>query len=211
MKYVQTRQAITRLLMHWTQEDFAISEEGVRIEDLAAIYQPWFSWFKDLYPEQSKRFSGLAGLADWKHRFNALDWQSGNVDRGEVAFQKFQCATCHTGDRRLGPDLQPVARRFSRDDLFVSIIEPNRNVSPAYQTKQFVTASGRVFSGMVVYASPDGTLVQIGADETVRIADDEIVEITSSPSSLMPKGLLQNATDQDLTDLYAFLQAMAKQ
>ena len=63
---------------------------------------------------------------------------------------------------------------------------------------------------MVVYESPNGTLLQVGPDETIRIADDEIIEITSSPTSLMPNGLLRDATDQDLTDLYAYLQDMAK-
>ena len=210
MKYVRTRQAMTSLLEHWAQQDFKISEEGIGLDELAATYEPLFTWFKNLYPEQSKRFDGLAGLTDWKERFTGIDWNAGDIDRGEVIFQRFQCATCHTGDRRMGPDLQPVARRFSRDDLFASIIEPNQNVSPAYQAKQFITASGRVYSGMVVYESPNGTLLQTGPDETVRIADDEIVERTTSPTSLMPDGLLRDATDQDLTDLYAFLQDLAK-
>ena len=125
MKYVKTRKAITNLLEHWTQQDFDISEDGVGIDDLAAAYEPWFSWFRDHYPEQSKRFDGLAGLADWNQRFSDIDWDTGDVGRGEIIFQRFQCATCHTGDRPMGPDLQPVARRFSRDDLFASIIEPN--------------------------------------------------------------------------------------
>jgi putative heme-binding domain-containing protein len=211
MRYAKTRQAMVKLLQHWTGQDFAISEDGIGIDELAAAYEAWFQWFEKRYPDESARFKGLAGLAEWNDRFGQIDWTTGDVDRGKVVFQRLQCATCHSGDRRLGPDLQPIARRFSRDDLFASIIEPNQSVSPAYQTKRFETASGRVFSGMVVYESPNGTLLQIGPDDTVRIADDEIVEITSSPTSLMPNGLLRDATDQDLTDLYAYLQQLAKQ
>jgi putative heme-binding domain-containing protein len=210
-QYAKTRHALSNLLHHWTQQEISISEQGTSIDDLAATYQPWFDWFEQLYPEQSQRFRGLAGLAEWKNRFNEMDWTTGDVERGRIVFQRLQCAACHTGNRRLGPDLQPIARRFSRDDLFASIIEPNQNVSPTYQTKRFVTASGRVFSGMVVYESPNGTLLQTGPDETIRIADDEIVEVTSSPNSLMPNDLLREATDQDLTDLYSYLQQLAKQ
>jgi putative heme-binding domain-containing protein len=108
----------------------------------------------------------------------------------------------------LGPDLTNVAARFSRDDLFAAVVDPGRDVAPLYQTTQIVTRSGKVYQGMVVYESPEGTLVQVSPDTTERIAGDEIVLMKKTRHSLMPTGLLNGLVDRDLADLYAYLQTL---
>jgi hypothetical protein len=44
----------------------------------------------------------------------------------------------------------------------------------------------------------------------VRVAGQEIRAIRKSPLSPMPSGLLRDATDQELADLYAWLVSTAK-
>ena len=53
-------------------------------------------------------------------------------------------------------------------------------------------------------------LVQTGLDGVVRITDTTGLTRTPSRRSLMPDGLLKEASDQDLADLYAFLQTLVK-
>jgi putative heme-binding domain-containing protein len=87
-------------------------------------------------------------------------------------------------------------------------VDPSKDVSPLYQTTQVVTGSGRVVTGLIVYESPDSTLVQTAPDTTVRIAGDEIVAMRKSRVSLMPSGLLNDVTDQELADLFGYLQTL---
>jgi putative heme-binding domain-containing protein len=96
---------------------------------------------------------------------------------------KNACHRCHAGSGPLGPELAGVAGRFSREDLFAHIIDPNKEVSPLYQTTQVVTASGRIVVGLIVYESPESTLVQTGPDTTVRVAGEEIASMTKSNQS----------------------------
>lgn len=62
----------------------------------------------------------------------------------------------------------------------------------------------------MVYESVDGiTLQEIGGN-TVRINTNDIESRAVSEKSLMPEGLLNESTDQDWADLFAFLNQAKK-
>jgi putative membrane-bound dehydrogenase-like protein len=200
------RQALLNLFETWSGEKFSIKEKN---DDLLGSYQACFTWFAKAHPTLAARLQSSAG--DWASlspRLSTIDWSAGDTSRGKLAFEKRSCVKCHAGTSPLGPDLAGAAGRFSRDDLFAAIVDPSRDVAPLYQATQIVTGSGRVYHGLVVYESPDGTLLTTGPDTTIRIAGDEIVSMGKSRTSLMPSGLLANASDQELVDLYAYLQSL---
>ena len=91
------------------------------------------------------------------------------------------------------------------------IVDPNRNVAPQFLTSRLETADGKIYQGVPIYESPDGTLLQTGPNETIRIAGPEIVSMTKSRTSLMPTGLLRGMSDQEVADLYAYLKTLAVQ
>jgi putative heme-binding domain-containing protein len=93
--------------------------------------------------------------------------------------------------------------------LFTAILDPNLEVSPTYMTTLVATDAGQVYHGLVVYESPEGTLLQTGPDTTVRITDVEEASMRPSAQSLMPTGLLDPCSDQELCDLYAYLKSLA--
>ncbi len=196
------------LMRVWSGQNIEVKENDQT--DLLAAYQPWFDWFTTRYPDQATQLAGFAGAdaAEWKKRLGAVDWSSGDAGRGKLVYERRSCHRCHSGESRLGPDLAGAAARFSRDDLFAAIVEPNRDVSPLYQTSQLETDSGKVYQGLIVYESPEGTLIQTSADTTVRIAGEQIVSIRPSRQSLMPAGLLNEVNDQELSDLYAYLKSL---
>jgi putative heme-binding domain-containing protein len=99
---------------------------------------------------------------------------------------------------------------MSREDLFTAIIDPNLEVSPTYLTTLLATNAGQVYHGLVVYESPEGTLLQTGPDTTVRVTNTETESMRPSSQSLMPTGLLDTLSDQQLSDLYAYLKSLAK-
>ena len=203
-----TRQALAGLLATWSGQRFEIDDRKSR--DPLTAYRPWFDWFTGAYPESSRRLAALGATtaAAWHDRASRIDWQSGDEVRGRMVFERKNCQKCHAGTSPLGPDLAGVAGRLSRDDLLAAIVDPNKDVSPLYQTTQVLTNSGRTITGLIVYESPDGTLVQTTPDETVRVAGDEILALRKSRVSLMPEGLLNDVTDQELADLVAHLKTL---
>jgi putative membrane-bound dehydrogenase-like protein len=172
----------------------------------------WTDWFSRAHPQQAARLGGADGVdvPGWKKRLAALDWSTGDATRGRPVFDKVACAGCHSGARALGPDLAGVAGRFSRDDLFTSILQPSLDVPPRYQTTQVSTHDGKVYQGLVIYEATDSLLLQTGPDAIVRVAGEQIALRRLSPVSLMPTGLLDKLSDREIADLYAYLRSLNK-
>jgi putative heme-binding domain-containing protein len=203
---VKSRRALAELLQVWTGKSIQVKEP----EDgnVLQAYQPWLDWFSKNHPELAAKMTGVGSGADWQKRLAKIEWAAGDAKRGETGFQRFSCAACHGTNSRLGPELKGVAGRLSRDDLFAAIADPNKDVSPLYHTTQVVTSSGKTYRGMMVYESPDGTLIQTGPNTTIRIAGDQIVNAANSRQSIMPTGLLDKASDDQIADLYAYLKTL---
>lgn len=199
--------AIAKLLQYWT--DDAVSTPAEVGQNLTEAYQGWFDWFGMRYPQLHKEiFAYAADEASWKTRLAGVDWASGSAERGEKIFAARGCKQCHATSGRLGPGLENITGRFRQFDLFMAIVDPNRDVSPLFHTTQFMTRSGKSFIGKIVYQSPAGTLIQTGPGVTERILEDEIVVRRPSRQSMMPVGLLNGVDDQGLADLYSYLQSL---
>lgn len=177
---------------------------------LRDTYRPLWEDFLRKYPELANIVLGDAEGDDrsWRQRLAKVDWSQGSAERGAILFRERGCLTCHTGTSRIGPDLAGVTNRFSREDLFEAILFPSREVAPAYRMELVETTSGRVYSGIVIFESADGLILQTDATTTVRLASEDILHRSVSNRSLMPDGLLKDLTDRDWADLYAFLQTL---
>ena len=91
------------------------------------------------------------------------------------------------------------------DRALRTLTDPVREVSAHY----VVARDGKVYQGVLVYDSPEGTLIQTAGDTTTRIAGDEIVRTTKTTQSLMPTGLLNGLADGEIADLVAYLKTLA--
>jgi putative membrane-bound dehydrogenase-like protein len=196
----QLRERIGRYLQRVTGQD-----------RLGADKQAWTDWFAKTYPELAERLGGPDGvdLPAWTRRLARLDWAQGDARRGLAVFHKAGCASCHSGAQALGPDLRGSAQRFARDDLFLAIIQPSRDVPPRYQTTLIATADGQVYQGSIIYEAVDSVILQTGPATTVRLTNPQIVSRRVTPNSLMPAGLLDPLTDQEIVDLYAYLRSLS--
>jgi putative membrane-bound dehydrogenase-like protein len=169
-------------------------------------------WFERTYPQDWARFNAQPGGEDpaaLQKLLQTVDWQAGDAGRGRKVFQDRTCAQCHGGSKALGPDLAGVAERFSRDDLFLAIVQPHRDVSPRYQTTMIQTTGGQTLTGMIVYEAVDGLILRNSANQTFRIKPDEIEERRRLKTSLMPAGLLRGVPGSDLADLDAYLRSLS--
>ena len=204
-----TRAALTELLTYSSGVRHTVKER----EDGSGahgVYAPWFSWFANSYPDQAMTLSREDSdtVEELLSRLSGDVLDRGDSERGKVIFQRRGCEGCHRGTRRLGPDLKGVGSRFSTRDLLVAIVDPDRDISPAYVATQVVTRDGSVHRGLMVYQSPAATLMQTTADSTVRFAAKDVLQIGKSSESFMPKGLLDGLSDVEVADLLAYLKAL---
>jgi putative membrane-bound dehydrogenase-like protein len=164
-------------------------------------------------PQAEELYSSLnAEIAQQKAKLEATlaALQPGDVRRGQAIFngQKAACSTCHAigyVGGRIGPDLTKVASIRTDRDLLESILFPSASLVRSYEPIVVATADGRVFNGLVQEDTPEGMLLVTGLNQDMRISRAVIDEIRPGTASIMPAGLDQQLSPQELADLLAFL------
>ena len=92
----------------------------------------------------------------------AIDWTAGDAARGRGVFERRACHRCHQVSGHLGPELKGAVSRLSRDDLFTAIVDPEPGSLARFSDHAGRHDVGQVYHGLVVYESPEGTLLQTG-------------------------------------------------
>ena len=206
------REQAVRLLRRAGEQDFAFvfGESGYTPQP--DVIKKWTDWAVAKFPDRAGELTGgnEQDAEKLRERLAAVDWDAGDAARGAEIFKARSCSQCHSGARAVGPDLAGVAQRFSRDDLFIAIAQPDRDVSSRYQTTLVETNSGKLYTGRIVYHSVDGVTLRTGTNQTLRLEADEIASQRLVNTSLMPAGLLKDAEPQDLADLYRYLQSLGQ-
>lgn len=120
-----------------------------------------------------------------------------------------RCGTCHvlhaTGGT-VGPDLTP----FKRDDathLLLHIINPSAEIREGYENHVVTTADGRTLTGIVAEKDAGVVVLRTADGQRVVLPRDDVEEMRVSGVSLMPEGLLQGLSDQEVRDLFAYLRS----
>ncbi len=127
-------------------------------------------------------------------------------DRGLVVLRR-ECLTCHRW-RDQGQDVAPnleTIRNRTADEILVNVLDPNREVSPNYVEYVVVLKDGRNTSGVIVAETGGSITVRKPEGRQEVILRQDIDELSSSGKSLMPEGLEQKVTPQEMADLLAQL------
>ncbi|MDP6443973.1 MAG: PA14 domain-containing protein, partial [Pirellulaceae bacterium] len=131
---------------------------------------------------------------------------------GKELFKVASCSGCHKLDNEgfvFGPDLAKLdEKKKTTEHILRSLVEPSKDIDEKFQSYSFVLASGKIVTGMIVKETP--TEIEIVIDPLAKgkpttIDKDDIEEQKKSKNSLMPKGLLNKLTPEEILDLVAFV------
>ena len=136
--------------------------------------------------------------------------QGGDVRRGQTVFNsvKAACSSCHAIGYlggKVGPDLTKVGQVRTERDLLEAVVYPSASFVRSYEPLVITTKSGDVYNGVVRQENDEEILLATGPRTEVRVAQDEIKEMRPGTVSVMPAGLEEQLTHQELADLLAFL------
>ncbi|MEW4452764.1 c-type cytochrome [Bremerella sp. JC817] len=134
-----------------------------------------------------------------------------NFDKGQQLFAEANCFACHRFAEQggaIGPDLTALAGRFSPRDILESTILPSKQVSDQYQAIKVLTEDGRVVIGRIVNLNGDNMQINtnmLDPNAITHVNRNQVDEIMPSETSMMPEGLLDNFTEEEIKDLMAYL------
>lgn len=130
---------------------------------------------------------------------------------GKQIFTVAACIACHKVDNvgnSFGPDLTKLDPKLQPLDVLKEMIDPSAKINEKFQTVQLLLAGGQTKTGLVVEETPqqlklvENPLVKI---EPIVIDKSDIEERQIGKVSIMPKGLLDKLTKDEILDLVAFV------
>lgn len=130
----------------------------------------------------------------------------GDARKGRDVFVK-HCAACHVVaglGTQVAPDISDT-RTKTAEMLLTDILNPNAAIDGNYVAYAVTTFDGKSFQGIITAESDAGITLKRDGNQTETILRNDIDEIKSTGLSLMPDGLEQNISVQDMADLLRFL------
>jgi putative membrane-bound dehydrogenase-like protein len=134
-----------------------------------------------------------------------LNQKPGDVAAGHKLYTQ-HCGNCHqlfgTGGK-VGPDLTSVDRK--REFLATHIVDPSLIVRPEFAAQTVVTTDGRTLTGLVTEENGLLSVVDSQVQKTT-LPRSQVEAMTVAKQSLMPEKLLDPLDDQQIRDLFTYLQ-----
>jgi putative heme-binding domain-containing protein len=133
---------------------------------------------------------------------------TGDAVKGKALFKAQSCVACHTdadGQTLKGPHMVDIGKRYSAVELVESILKPSAKIAQGFG---FEMMDGKDFTGFVVSESAKSVLVRDASGIQRELKLSQIESRTIQKQSLMPEGIANNLTPEDLADLIAYLQSL---
>lgn len=178
----------------------------------------------NLYRHRSKALQGAAteAVASLTRPSSDIEQQvdqmlarltSGDPVRGLQLFRsnKTACSGCHRlgyVGGEIGPDLSRIGSSRSRRALLEAILFPSARLEQSYQPTKILTQDGQVYNGLITkHLSPTQFELQLTADKALVLSTEDVAEQQTSELSIMPSGLAELLTPEELSDLLSILES----
>lgn len=142
---------------------------------------------------------------------------------GKHLFTAVSCAQCHKqqgegGD--IGPDFAKLreklaAKKMTIADVLTEMVEPSKVIDEQYRSVVFELSDGNTFSGVVVKRTPEEIQVRTNpldkaGSKLITFAPGDVEAEFPSKISVMPEGLLNTMSEDEILDLLSYILSEAK-
>src|SRR5690606_36442109 len=158
--------------------------------------------------EKLKNKKGQVGESSIEDVMLALDKIKGDPKEGAALFAQEGCKTCLAIDRsevQKGPFMGQVGSIMNRQQIAESILKPNASISQGFSTVQIQTKGGNAYVGFVTEESADKLTIRNITGAATTLAKSEIANRQELEHSMMPEGLANALSYQELASLVAYL------
>ncbi len=154
-------------------------------------------------PPQGKNSEPLPSISE-------LVKLKGNPVTGAEVFRReaVGCSKCHQvkGEGTdFGPSLSEIGAKLGRDALYESILDPSAGISFGYEAWQLELKDGENAYGLLVSETEQELALKTIGGIVTHYKKSEIVKREKQKLSIMPSGLQQAMSRQELADLVEYL------
>ncbi|HLY12382.1 MAG TPA: PVC-type heme-binding CxxCH protein [Planctomycetota bacterium] len=136
--------------------------------------------------------------------------ERGDAKAGREVFlgKKAGCTACHTvagQGGKVGPDLSKIGSIRAPRDLLEAIVFPSATFARGFEPFLIRTKDGAIYDGLITRETPDAIYLFTSERLEKRIPRGSIEILQQSKVSIMPQGLDNQISRDELRDLIAFL------
>jgi len=135
---------------------------------------------------------------------------------GKELFKVAACVGCHrlNGEgSTIGPDLTQLDPKLTFQEVLRDVLEPSWRINEKFASHSFALENGQVLTGLVVSETDDEVKLlsnPLAPDLPTTIRKSDIDERTASKVSIMPMGVLNKLTEDEIFDLMTYVFARGK-
>lgn len=119
-----------------------------------------------------------------------------------------QCHTLYGEGGKIGPDLTG-SNRGDIDYILHNILDPNAEIPLDYKTSTIEMKDDRVITG-IIKQQTEQVITIASANETLSLPRKDVASIRASELSMMPEGLIEQFSENEVRDLIAYLATKAQ-
>jgi putative membrane-bound dehydrogenase-like protein len=143
---------------------------------------------------------------------NELLALNGDATRGLTTF-KNNCSTCHqvNGDGMdFGPKLSEIGSKLPKEGQYLAILHPDAGISFGFEGWDVKFKDGSSMTGIVSSKTETDLQMKFPGGVTQNYKMSDVVSMKQIDSSMMPSGLQEAMSTQELVDLVEYLASLKK-
>jgi putative heme-binding domain-containing protein len=166
-------------------------------KNIDALVQKHWGQLRQSSEAKQKRMEAVSGLIAEK---------KGDAKKGQQVFA-LACAACHRYKGKggnIGPNLD--AYQLNNPGFLIpAVVDPSLGIREEYAGFNVTTKDDQLLTGFIAQNAPQFIVLRDLAQNSITLPRNEIKDLQAMPVSLMPEGLLDTLTPQQVQDLFAFL------
>ncbi|MFD1167031.1 hypothetical protein ACFQ2C_15590 [Sphingobacterium daejeonense] len=152
---------------------------------------------------------GQVGKTSIEDVMIALKKVKGDPAKGKALFTKQGCHACHSlskNEPMKGPFMGQIGSIMNRSQIAESILRPNASISQGFSTVLVSTKDKKNMMGFITQETADKIVLRDIAGNVSTVKKSNVASRKEMPNSMMPPGLANSLTIEELASLVSFLE-----
>ncbi len=155
---------------------------------------------------------GVTGSSKKMPAMTELLAMNGDASKGSTVF-KTNCSVCHQVNGEgmdFGPKLSEIGSKLPKEGQYLAILHPDAGISFGYEGWEVKFKDGSTMTGIVSSKTETDLMMKFpgGSTQTYKMAD--VKSMKKMDSSMMPSGLTDAMSTQELVNLVSYLDGLKK-
>ncbi|MBL67249.1 MAG: dehydrogenase [Verrucomicrobiales bacterium] len=174
-----------------------LAMQGHKRKAIDALVKKHWGQLRQSSEDKQKRIAAVGAL---------ITENKGDAKAGAQVYA-IACAACHRYKGKggnIGPNLD--AYQLNNPGFLIpAVVDPSLGIREEFAGFNVVTKDNQRLTGFIAQNAPQFIVLRDLAQNSITLPRNEIKDLQAMPVSLMPEGLLDALTPQQVRDLFAFL------